>query len=556
MRKLKPKGSSMHDSTVIETRQRAGRREWLGLAVLALPTLLMAMDQSVLYLALPRLSEDLGASPTQSLWILDIYGFLLAGFLVTMGNLGDRIGRRRLLMMGAGGFLVMTLLAAYSVNPGMLIAARALMGISGATLMPSTLALITNMFKDAKQRASSIAAWFGALMVGGALGPVVGGILLDHFWWGSVFLIGVPVMILLLVTGPVLLPEYRAPKAGRVDLLSVVLSLATILPVIYGIKLAANSGFNIVSVVSIVVGLAFGAAFALRQRLLTDPLVDLQLFRNRSFRTALLVLMASSVTIGGMYLFVSLYLQAVKGQSPLVAGLWLVPSTLAIVVSSGMTPGLAQRVRPAYLITAGMLITALGYLLLTQVSSSSGLAVLVIGFVIAFFGGGPMGALGPNMVISTVPPERAGAAASISETSNQLGVALGIAVMGSIGTAVYRGQMAGLAPAGTTAAARQSITGAVATAAQLPPPAAHHLLIIAREAFSTGLNIVAVVGAVAFVGLAALVAIMLRQVTPAGEGSPAVPGADSASLAQEDDLTPAEVTTGSHDRNGGHLGWG
>jgi DHA2 family multidrug resistance protein-like MFS transporter len=523
---------------------RAGRREWLGLVVLALPTLLMAMDQSVLYLALPRLSENLGASPAQSLWILDIYGFLLAGFLVTMGNLGDRIGRRRLLLMGAGGFLVTTLLAAYSVSPGMLIAARALMGIAGATLMPSTLALITNMFKDAKQRASSIAAWFGALMVGGALGPVVGGILLAHFWWGSVFLIGVPVMVLLLVAGPVLLPEYRAPQAGRLDPLSVVLSLAAILPVIYGIKLAATHGFIAVAVVSIVVGLAFGAAFALRQRGLANPLVDLRLFRNRSFRSALLALMASSVTVGGMYLFVSLYLQAVKGQSPLAAGLWLVPSTLAIVISSAVTPALAERIRPAYLIAAGMLTTAFGYLLLTQVSSSSGLALLVTGFVIAFLGGGPMGALGPNMVISTAPPERAGAAASMSETANQLGVALGIAVMGSIGTAVYRHQMAALAPAGTPPAARQSVTGAVTTAAQLPAAAAHHLLAIARQAFSTGLNIVAVTGAVAFVGLAVLVTITLRHVTPAGDGPPAAPAADGTSPALHD-LTPAEVTTGT-----------
>ena len=545
----------MHDSAVMGPVPRAGRREWLGLVVLALPTLLMAMDQSVLYLALPRLSENLGASPTQSLWILDIYGFLLAGFLVTMGNLGDRIGRRRLLLMGAAGFLATTLVAAYSVSPAMLIAARALMGIAGATLMPSTLALITSMFKDARQRASAIAAWFGALMVGGALGPVVGGILLDHFWWGSVFLIGVPVMALLLVAGPVLLPEYRAPSPGRVDLVSVVLSLATILPVIYGIKqLAAGNGVTRVAVVSIVTGLAFGVAFTLRQRKLADPLVDLRLFRNRSFRSALLVLMASSVTVGGMYLFVSLYLQAVKGQSPLAAGFWLVPSTLAIVVSSAITPGLAQRVRPAYLITAGMLITAAGYLLLTQVSSSSGLALLVTGFVIAFFGGGPMGALGPNMVISAAPAERVGAAASISETSNQLGIALGIAVMGSIGTAVYRSQITRLAPHGTVAAAKQSITGAVATAAHLPGPAAHHLLATAREAFSTGLNIVAVTGAVAFVALAALVAITLRQVTPAAEGSPAGPGGGSLSPAQHKDLVPAEPTADSRER-GGRRGW-
>jgi DHA2 family multidrug resistance protein-like MFS transporter len=538
----------MHDSTVGQAAPaRVGRREWLGLIVLALPTLLMAMDQSILYLALPRLSEGLHADSTQSLWILDIYGFMLAGFLVTMGTLGDRIGRRKLLMMGAAGFLVSTILAAYSVNPTMLIVMRAVMGVSGATLMPSTLALITNMFTDAKQRASAIAAWFSALMVGGALGPIVGGILLDHFWWGSVFLIGVPVMALLLIAGPILLPEYRAPRAGRVDLVSVVLSLLTILPVIYGIKeLAADNGSTGVSVGAIVVGVVFGVAFVLRQRRLDDPLVDLKLFRSNQFRVALLVLMASSVTIGGMYLFVSLYLQAVKGQSPLVTGLWLVPSTLAIVVSSSLTPALAQKVRPAFLITGGMLITALGYFILTFVSSSSGLALLVIGFVIAFFGGGPMGALGPNMVISTAPPERAGAAASMSETSNQLGIALGIAVMGSIGNAVYRGHITHLLP-GVGTVAKASITGAVNTAAGLPAEAGQRLLTAARDAFSAGLNIVAVVGAVGFVLLAALVALALRKVQPAGEGGAPAEAGEAVPAAEQVGLAPAEVVSGSQD---------
>ncbi|HEX3647514.1 MAG TPA: MFS transporter, partial [Pseudonocardiaceae bacterium] len=461
----------------------------------------------------------------------------------TMGTLGDRIGRRKLLMMGAAGFLVSTILAAYSVSPTMLIIMRAVMGISGATLMPSTLALITNMFTDAKQRASAVAAWFSALMVGGALGPVVGGLLLDHFWWGSVFLIGVPVMALLLIAGPILLPEYRAPKSGRIDLASVVLSLLTILPVIYGIKqLAADNGSASVSAAAIVVGVVFGVAFVLRQRRLADPLVELKLFRSNQFRVALLVLMASSVTVGGMYLFVSLYLQAVKGQSPLVAGLWLVPSTLAIVVSSSMTPGLAQKIRPAYLITGGMLITALGYFILTFVSATSGLPLLVIGFVIAFFGGGPMGALGPNMVISTAPPERAGAAGALSETSNQLGIALGIAVMGSIGNAVYRGHIGHLLP-GVGAAARASITGAVNTAAGLPEVAAQRLLTAARAAFSSGLNTVAVVGAIGFVLLGVLVAVALRQVKPVAAAEPA---ASPEPAAESMDPTPAEVVV-SHD---------
>ncbi len=223
-------------SNVSLTAIGAGRREWIGLAVLTLPTLLLALDESVLFLALPRLGSDLAPSSAQLLWIMDIYGFMIAGFLVTMGTLGDRIGRRRLLLLGAAGFGVASVVAAYSTSPEMLIVTRALLGIAGATLMPSTLALISNMFRDPQQRSLAIGGWMAAFTGGFMIGPLIGGTLLEHFWWGSVFLMGVPVMALLLAVGPVLLPEYRAAEAGRLDLVSVALSLAAILPVIYGLK--------------------------------------------------------------------------------------------------------------------------------------------------------------------------------------------------------------------------------------------------------------------------------------------------------------------------------
>jgi DHA2 family multidrug resistance protein-like MFS transporter len=516
----------MQDTTLTGAGLQAGRREWLGLAVLALPTLLLALDQSVLYLALPHLSADLGAGSTQSLWILDIYGFMLAGFLVTMGTLGDRIGRRRLLLIGAAAFGVATVVAAYSNSAEMLIATRALMGVAGATLMPSTLALISNMFADAKQRGVAIAAWFSALMVGGALGPVIGGALLESFWWGSVFLMGAPVMVLLLVAGPVLLPEYRDPQAGRLDLPSVALSLVAILPVIYGIKELAKDGFAAGPIVALVLGVAFGTVFVLRQRRLTSPMLDLRLFRSRTFNSALTILMFSAFTTGGIYLLVSLYLQNVEGLSPLRAGLWLLPAVFAAVIGSMITPGLAQKVRPSNLIAAGLLLTAFGYLLLTQVGPEGGLALLVVGFVVAFLGGGPMGALGTNLVVSAAPPEKAGSAASTSETSTHLGIALGIAILGSIGNAVYRGRVD--VPDGAPEVAGESVSNAVAAAGQLPAATAEQLLTSARDAFTSGLNAAAVVGMVLFLGLAALAGVALRQIQLGGPAPSTEPEAAAA----------------------------
>src|SRR6266852_6934303 len=251
---------------------KATRREWIGLAVIALPCVLYAMDLTVLNLAVPRLSEDLKPTSAQLLWILDIFGFLVAGSLIIMGNIGDRIGRRRLLMMGAAGFGVASVIAAFSTSAEMLIATRALLGVAGATLAPSTLSLIRSMFLDPQQRTVAIGVWVTSYSVGGAIGPLLGGVLLQYFWWGSVFLIGVPVMLLLLVLGPILLPEFRDPKAGRLDLFSAALSLVAVLLVIYGLKRIAEHGLGWVPALTIVTGLAVCAAFLRRQRALAHPL--------------------------------------------------------------------------------------------------------------------------------------------------------------------------------------------------------------------------------------------------------------------------------------------
>lgn len=496
---------------------RAGRREWLGLAVLALPTILIAMDITVLYLALPQLSADLDPSGTQMLWIMDIYGFMIAGFLVTMGSLGDRIGRRRLLMIGGFAFAFASVVAANSTSATMLIGARAALGIAGATLMPSTLSLITNLFRDPRQRGKAIGIWASCFSVGIAIGPLAGGALLASFWWGSVFLLAVPVMAVLLATAPLLLPEYRDHNAGRLDLASVVISMAAILPVVYGIKELAGHGPAPGPVAAVLVGMIFGAVFVRRQRRLTSPLLDPALFAHPPSRAALIVLLTTIFAVSGIYLFVTQYLQLVEGLSPWSAGLWLLPAALSMVAAATLAPILANRFRPILVICLALVVSAVGYLVLTQVDSAGGLPTLVIGFVIVYIGVGPVMALGTDLVVSSAPPERAGSASSVSETSGELGVSLGVAIVGSLGTAWYARQLRARVPeemsADAAARAGDGLAQALAVTEELPPSVGSELTDLARDAFTSALNVSAVGLAVLVTGVAVMVATMLRSRT-------------------------------------------
>jgi DHA2 family multidrug resistance protein-like MFS transporter len=498
------------------TTPRAGRREWIGLAVIALPCLLYSMDLTVLFLAVPHLSAALQPSSTQLLWITDIYGFLLAGLLITMGTLGDRIGRRRLLLLGAAAFGLASLLAAFSTSPGMLIAARALLGVAGATLAPSTLSLLRAMFQDPSQRTLAIGVWIASFSAGAAIGPLAGGVLLERFWWGSVFLLAVPVMLLLLVLGPRLLPEYRDPDAGRLDLYSVAMSLVAVLLVIWGLKQLTQDGLGLPPALSILAGLAVGVGFVRRQQLLADPLLDLRLFRRRAFSAALVANTLDFFVSFAALLFIAQYLQLVLGLSPLEAGVWMLPSSVGFIVGSLLTPLLVRRARPAYVMAAGMVLAAVGFGLLTQVDPAAGLAVLVAGSVAFSLGSAPMTTLATDLMVGTAPPDRAGAASGISETSSEFGGALGIAILGVIGTAVYRGQMTDAVPAAvpseTATAARDSLGGAVAAAGQLPEQLGATLLDTAREAFTKGFQLSFAISAAVAVGIAVLVAALLRHV--------------------------------------------
>jgi MFS transporter, DHA2 family, multidrug resistance protein len=494
------------DQQASEVARRAGRREWAGLAVLALACLLYAMDLTVLHLAVPSMSADLQPSSAQLLWITDVYGFMVAGFLITMGTLGDRIGRRRLLLAGAGAFGAVSVLAAFSTSAEMLIGARALLGIAGATLAPSTLSLIFAMFADPRQRQVAIGVWITSFSAGGAIGPVAGGVLLEHFWWGSVFLLAVPVMALLLVLGPRVLPEYRAPDAARLDLASAAMLLVAVLAVVFALKEVAQDGPGWLPLLSLLAGLAVGVVFVRRQLGLADPMIDLGLFRSRAFNAALSTNLVGIFIVVGYFIFVAQYLQLVLGLSPLQAGLWSLPSAAGLVVGSNLAPRLLRRVRPAWVIGAGLGLAAVGLGLLTRVGGSADLAILAGASAVVALGLAPVFTATTDLIVSSAPAERAGAASGVSETGAELGGALGIAILGSIGVAIYRGQLAATLPAQVpgqaAAAARATLGGAVGVAQQLPADLAAALLAAARAAFTMGLQVTAAISAVLAVGIA------------------------------------------------------
>jgi MFS transporter, DHA2 family, multidrug resistance protein len=495
------------------TRPGAGRREWVGLAVLGLPTFLVTMDFSVLYLAVPHLTADLAPSGVQQLWIVDIYGFLIAGFLVTMGTIGDRIGRKKLLLIGAAAFGIASVAAAFSTSPEMLIVSRALLGVAGAAVMPSVLALVTAMFTDEKQRSRALAIYLTCFMGGATLGPLVGGVLLEYFWWGSVFLVAVPGIVLLLVFGPSLLPDQRAPQPGKLDPVSVVLSLATILPFVYGLKELARHGWEWFPAVALVFGIAAGVVFVHRQRRLEDPLLDLRMFGNRTFSSALTLMFVTSVVGTGTLLLVTLYLQNVTGLTPLAAGLLLLAPNVLMIIGLQGSPPLANHIRPSYLIAGGLAVAGAGYMIFTQVDSTSGPMTIVIAMCVVMFGTGPLAAFCNHLAMGAVPPDKVGSGASIVQTTNEFGLGLGIATLATLGTAVYRSTVEGAlgaVPPDVADAARESVDHAVAAAGRLPADQGGDLVAAARDAFTSGVHVVGIVSAVFYAGLAVLAIVAFK----------------------------------------------
>jgi DHA2 family multidrug resistance protein-like MFS transporter len=496
------------------TMSTAAVRRWtpdprLALALLSVPSLLIAIDISVLSVALPRMAADLHPSPTQLLWMNDIYGFMVGGTMITMGAIGDRIGRRRLIVICSAVFAMASAAAAFSTTAWMVILARAVMGVAGAAIMPASMALIGRLFPDPKRSVSAMGAYMTCFLTGMAIAPLVGGIMIEHWWWGSVFLLGVPVMLLTLVAAPRLLPEFRSPGAGRIDLRSAALCLASILLVVAALKMVVNNGWSWKPVGTALVGLGLGIIFVRRQRTLDDPLVDLSLLRRPGVARVMWVLFLTALLMGGTSIFWAFYLQSARGLSPLRAALCLLPSMLAMIAAANLGPWLGRRVPPSRVILGSLLVMAAGFVAYAVIPSGpSGTIAVICGSVLATAGIGAAFPYLMNDVISHAPQERAGSAASFTQTANEIGIATGLVVLGSIGTLVYRSRLA----ASVGHADGSWVDGFRQASSQHDPALMHHV----QDAFIDGFRAVGLFGVVV---MAVVLLLRLRRTRHAGAAS-------------------------------------
>ncbi len=492
---------------------RVGARGWAALFVLMLPVLLVSVDNTVLSFALPEISLALAPSGAEQLWIIDVYPLVLAGLLVTMGTLGDRFGRRRMLLIGATGFAAVSVLAAFAPTAGLLIAARALLGFFGAMLMPSTMSLLRSIFQNRDQRRMAIAVWASAFSAGAALGPIVGGFLLEHFSWGSVFLVAIPVLIPLLIAAPLLVPESRDPRPGRIDPISIVLSMAAMVPVVYAIKSFAVDGPSLSAAGYTVLGVVMGALFVRRQRRAEIPMLDMALFRRGTFSGAIMVNLLSVVALVGFLYFVSQHLQLVLGLSPMAAGFALVPGMVGMIIAGLTVVPISRRVRPHVLVPSALMLSVLGYLIEAVPPRDHGVLPLIVAFIVLGVGIGAAETISNELILSSAPAAKAGAASAVSETAYELGAVLGTAVLGGIITAFYRGALvlpAGL-PSDVVHAARETLAGAYTAAQSLPEQVGDALWDAAAAAFGSGVMVTSLIGAVLVVGAAVVAALTLRK---------------------------------------------
>jgi DHA2 family multidrug resistance protein-like MFS transporter len=496
---------------------RAGRRQWAALVVLMLPVLLVSVDNTVLSFALPEISTALQPSAAGQLWIVDVYSLVLAGLLVAMGSMGDRFGRRKLLLIGASGFAVVSVLAAFSTSAEQLIAARAVLGFFGAMIMPATLSLLRSTFLDREQRRLAIAVWASGFAAGSALGPIVGGVLLEHFAWGSVFLIAVPVLVPLVIAGPLLLTESRDPDPGPADPLSVVLSLAAMAPVVAAIKLLATDGLVWPVVVLAVVGVGSGWLFVRRQLARPRPLLDVRLFTNPVFAGSVMVNLLAVVALVAFLFFTTQHLQLVVGLRPLQAAMTLVPGLVVMILAGLGVVRVVRWLRPRTIVAIGLASAALAYAAVFATGAGAPVVVFVVAFAFVGLGVGAAETISNDLIIAAVPPNRAGAASAVSETAYEVGAVLGTAVLGSMLTAIYRGAL--VVPEGVPTevgeAARETLGGAVAVSSGLPDDLATSLLHAATDAFDQGLVVTAGVGALVMVAAVVVALTTLRRASSA-----------------------------------------
>lgn len=515
------------------------RRAWFALAVLLLPVLLIAVDNTILAFALPSIAQDFRPSAPTQLWIVDVYSLVLAALLVTMGSIGDRIGRRKLLMIGAAGFAVVSAAAAFAPSAGWLVAARAVLGFFGAMLMPSTLSLIRNIFADASSRRLAIAIWASFFTAGSALGPIVGGVLLEHFHWGAVFLVAVPILLPLLVLAPRLVPESRDPNPGPVDVVSVLLTLTTMLPLVWAIKTAAHDGLSWLVAAAVVVAVGSAVLFVRRQTRSATPMLDVRLFRHAPFASSIMANFLSIVGLIGFIFFVSQHLQLVLGLSPLAAGLVTLPGAALSMVAGIAVVKLVRWFAPHTLTIAGLVFVSAGFFMILLFRHDLTVAAVIASFIVLELGVGVSQTITNDTIVASVPPAKAGAASAVSETAYELGAVVGTASLGTIFTAFYRTNVevpSGLS-AQQAAEAGESIGGATAVAKDLPAETAARLLDSAHHAFDSGIAPTAIIAGVLTLIAAGVVAWAFRGVRrepvppPSAPTPPTAPpsGRDSSS---------------------------
>ncbi len=508
----------MTDPTEPSARTPMSRRQTASLVVLSAAVFLVAVDGTVMAIAVPELTAELRPSYTQVLWIGDIYSFMLAGLLVTAGNMGDRIGRKRLLLFAAAGFGIMSVAAAMAPTPELLIAARALQGVAGAGLMPPTLALIRSVFNEPRQRTRAIGIWSAAGSAGASVGPTLAGLLLSHFFWGSVLLINVPVVIFIVAVGAWVLPESRGDSKQPLDVLSILLSTAGIIGTIYAITEFAHSGFgHLPPWIALVVSVPMLVLFLRRQLHLPVPLLDLSLFSILRFRAAVVAEFSVVFAATGALFFLPIYFQEVLGYSAMRAGVSLLPVSLVSVAVSPNTGKLIRAFGARKVLLSGMLASTIGLVSLGLLESQPYWAI-VGPLVLLGYGFASVLTVAADLVLMSAPHERAGAATGVSETSFELGSALGIALIGSAITAIYQARLS--IPAGVPeqlrAAVTESVSGAAAAAASMADPQlADALLTSAGESFAFGLTVAALAAGVALAGVTWWVQRMTRDARPA-----------------------------------------
>ncbi|THA80008.1 MFS transporter [Streptomyces sp. A0592] len=520
-----------------------GANRWVVLAVLCVSLVLVALDATILHVAVPSVTEDLRPGPMELLWVVDAYPLVCASLLILFGTLGDRVGRRRILLLGYGLFGVASAIAALADNAQVLIAARALLGIGGAMIMPATLSILRQVFPDRRERALAIGIWTAVAAIGAASGPVLGGFLIEHFWWGSVFLINIPLMALILPLGRWLLPESRGSADGPWDVLGALMAAAGVLGSVLGIKRlgAERHLLDAEALVPLLLGATLLVLFVRRQKRREHPLIDMRMFSRPAFSASVACIVLAMLALVGLELIAVQYLQLVLHLSPLETGLRLLPLTFAAMAAGATGSYTLSRVGPRTMVSLGFLLTAFAVLLLTLMGQQDRPVLLTVGFILLGFGLQTTLFAAYESMLSEAPAETAGGAASIGETSYQLGAGIGIALLGSVMNAAYRPGLASVpgVSAAESAGAANSLGEAYQIASGLGGPAGAALYAAARHSFVHGLHVTLLVSA-ALLFAGAVMALKLPRAMDCGAAEGAEPVRLPAQSKGEPRPTPVE----------------